>query len=125
MRASADVITTASNRSSTIASCRNVRWCSRDSPRVLRIRETRRGGDQLDTSEQIAQLDDDEHEEQQIDEAERRRDRNDAERQPRVAIGERVCWSRAEQRAAQISSGEGREDPEQCDVPQYGAEVDP
>ena len=63
---------------------------------VLGVGKSRGGRDQLGASEQVAELDRDEHQEQEIDEAEGRRDRDDAERQLRVTVGERARRRRAE-----------------------------
>src|SRR2546422_11767536 len=57
-------------------------------PGVFGVRETGRGSDQFCASEQVAHLNDDEDQEEQIDEAQRGGYRNDAERDLRVALRE-------------------------------------
>src|ERR1043166_9067095 len=99
MRSRADAMTTASSRSRTVASCRNVRWCAAGSLRssqaagrergehegagrheleeaaagVLGIGEAARGEDERGAAEQVAQLNDHEDEKQQVHQAQRRR----------------------------------------------------
>src|SRR2546422_1205129 len=78
---------------------------------------------QAGTAEEVAELDDHEQKEQQVEETERRADRDDAERRA-VAVHGPGGWCRSEQGPPQVATGEGGAQRDEERVRRDGGEVD-
>ena len=89
---------------------------------VLRVGEAARGDDERGAAEQVSQLNDDEDQKQQVDEPQRGRHGNDAEREPALPFGSR--HERTDQCAPEVSRHQRPPHGEQDYVRQQVAEVD-
>jgi hypothetical protein len=90
-------------------------------PRILRVCQARRHMDQIAAAEQVAELHDDEREEEQTEQAERGAELRHREQRPRFSPHRQ---RRTRERTSQISDGNPRQKASQDDVTRHRIHVD-